>query len=540
MDYAVILGFRRRGMSMDCGKWLGSVLLGSALLGAPIARAADLKIGVASEATTLDPHFFHLTPNTEVDKAIYSAIVTLDAQQHIIPDLATSWHPIDPTHWEFKLRSGVKFQDGTPFTAADVVFTYQRARNVPGSPGPFQQYLRHVVKATATDPATVVVETDGPDPILPNELQNVWIVSHTIGATATTQDYNSGKAAIGTGPYKLVRWVPGDRLELVRNEDYFGAKPDWEHVTYKPITNDGSRLAALLSGDVDVISAVPSNDVAGFKQRPGFTVTRIPSDRIIYIYLDVGRAQTPLVTALDGSPLPANPLQDIRVRHALSKAIDRDGLVNVVLQGQGKPAGQFAPDYLAGASPDLKPEPFDLEGAKKLLAAAGYPSGFAMTLNGPNDRYPNDATVVQTVAQMWSKLGLRMTVDTMPKSIYFSRVIKLDFSAGLTGNSSDTAEPMSQLFYCLGTYNAARGIGAGNAGRYSNPQFDAMLDQASGTLDDKARAGILAKAADLAIGKDIAVVPIYHLVAAWGMRKGLSYSGFPQEATIAALIHSTN
>ena len=523
---------------MQSAKWLGSLVFGAVLLGGGAAQSADLKIGVASETTTLDPHFFHLTPNTEVDKAIYSAIVTLDAQQHIIPDLATSWHAIDQTHWEFKLRPGVKFQDGTPFTADDVVFTYQRARNVPGSPGPFQQYLRHVVKATATDPATVTIETDGPDPILPNELQNVWIVSHTIGATATTQDYNSGKAAIGTGPYKLARWVPGDHLDLVRNDDYFGAKPDWEHVTYKPITNDASRLAALLSGDVDVISAVPSNDVESFKQRPGYAVTLLPSDRIIYIFLDIGRKTTPLVTALDGSPLPANPLQDIRVRQALSKAIDRVGLTEMVLRGQGKPAGQFAPDYLAGASPTLKPERFDLAGAKKLLAEAGYSEGFAITLNGPNDRYPNDAIVVQTVAQMWSKLGLRVKVDTMPKSVYFSRVIKQDFSAGLTGNSSDTAEPMSQLFYCLGTYNSTRGVGAGNAGRYSDPQFDLLLDKASTTLDDKARAGILAEAANLALGQDVAVLPIYHLVAAWGMRKGLSYGGFPQEATIAALIHA--
>ena len=517
--------------------WLKHLVIGAVLLSAP-AHAADLRIGVASEATTLDPHFFHLTPNTEIHKAIYSAIVTLDAKQNIIPDLATSWRATDATHWEFKLRPGVTFHDGTPLTAEDVVFTYQRARNVPGSPGSFQQYLKRVVKATAVDPTTVLVETDGPDPILPNELQNVWIVSRSIGATATSQDYNSGKAAIGTGPYKLVRWVRGDRIELVRNEAYFGTKPEWENVAYKPITNDAARVAALLSGDVDVISAVPSNDVESFAQRPNFTVTLLPSDRIIYITLDSDRAVTPMVTALDGAPLRANPLKDVRVRRALSKAIDRGNLVNVVLRGQGKPSGQFAPDYVAGASPALKAEPYDLDGAKKLLTEAGYPNGFAMTLAGPNDRYPNDATVVQVVAQMWSKLGLRMKVDTMPKSIYFTRVNKLDFSASLTGNSSDTAEPMSQLNYCLGTYDLERGIGGGNPGRYANPEFDRLLQQASAILDTAERATVLAKAAELALGTDVAALPIYHLQAAWGMRKGLSYEGFPQEATIAALIQT--
>jgi peptide/nickel transport system substrate-binding protein len=515
---------------------LRGTFVAAALLLGTGAHAADLRIGVASEATTLDPHFFHLTPNTEIHKAIYSAIVTLDAKQNIIPDLATSWRTLDQTHWEFKLRPGVTFHDGTPFTADDVIFTYQRARNVPGSPASFQQFLKRVVGVTAPDPLTVIVETSGPDPILPNELQNVWIVSRK-SASASSRDYNSGAAAIGTGPYKLVRWVPADRLELVRNDAYFGPKPEWEHVAYKPITNDAARLAALLSGDVDLINNVPSNDIADFAQRPNFALVQLPSDRIIYITLDSDRDVTPMVTALDGSPLPKNPLKDLRVRRALSKAIDRANLVNLVLQGQGKPAGQFAPDYLAGASPNLRPEPFDLDAARKLLAEAGYPNGFAMTLAGPNDRYPNDATVVQTVAQMWSKLGLRIKVDTMPKSIYFTRVNKLDFSASLTGNSSDTAEPMSQLQYCLGTYDFEHGIGAGNPGRYSNPAFDKLVAQATQTLDNKARADILARAAELALGQDVAAVPIYHLVAAWGMKKGLSYEGFPQEATVAALVH---
>ena len=504
------------------------------------AVAADLTVGVASEVTTLDPHFFHLTPNTEISKLLYSTIVTMDPKENIIPDLATSWSPTGETHWTFKLRPGVTFHDGSPLTADDVVFSYQRARNVPNSPASFLQFLKHVVGVTAPDPLTVVVDTGAPDPILPNELMNVSIVSRKVGATATTQDYNAGRAAIGTGPYKFVRWVPGDRLELVRNDQYFGTKPDWEHVTYKPLTNDASRVASLLSGGVDVISAVPSNDIATLEHRPDITVTSIPSDRIIYIDLDVDRAVSPQVADADGQPMKTNPLQDLRVRRALSMAVDRNGLVTRVLQNQGVPGGQFTPDWVAGGSTTLKAPAFDLAGAKALLTQAGYPNGFSLTLVGPNDRYPNDAQVVQTVAQMWSRLGLKMKVDTMPKSVYFPRVNKLEFSALLSGNSSDTAEPMSQLQYCLGTFDAAKGVGAGNAGRYSSPEFDKIVTEATVTLDKPARDKLLGQAADIALGKDVAAIPVYFLRAAWAMRKGLSYDGYPQEATVASLIHAVH
>ena len=298
------------------------------------ASAADLKIGVSSEVTTLDPHYFHLTSNTEIDKLIYSGLITQDANLKVIPDLAESWRTVDPTHWEFKLRQGVKWQDGSPFTADDVVFTYQRARNVPNSPGPFLQFLKHVAKTTAVDDHTVVIETDQPDPILLNEILNVWIVSRKNGGNAATADYNSGKAAVGTGPYREVEWVPGDRITLERFDGYFGAKPDWQRVTYKPITNDAARVAALLSGDVDLISNVPGNDVAQLKQNPNITLGTMESNRCYFWTLDVARDMSPQITDIDDKPLSKNPLKDVRVRRAMSMAIDRAALVSKVMQGQ--------------------------------------------------------------------------------------------------------------------------------------------------------------------------------------------------------------
>jgi peptide/nickel transport system substrate-binding protein len=502
-----------------------------------VAAAADLRIGVSSEVTTLDPHFFHLTSNTEIDKLVYSALVTQDVDLKVIPDLAVSWRTLDDTHWEFKLRHGVKWQDGSAFTADDVVFTYQRARNVPNSPASFLQFLKHVVKATAAGDDTLVVETDQPDPILLNELLNVWIVSRKNGANATAADYNSGKAAIGTGPYRVVEWVPGDRMVLDRYDGYFGARPDWQRVTYKPITNDAARVAALVSGDVDLIGNVPATDVAGLQRNEKLVVATMPSNRCYFWTIDVDRDNSPQITDSDGRPMTKNPLKDVRVRRALSMAIDRDALVNRMMLGQAIAASQFMPAGVPGTSAELKPVAYDLAGARKLLVEAGYPDGFGVVINSTNDRYPGDAQVAQAAGQMWSRLGLKATVNTLPKAMYFPRAIKLEFSVLLSGNSTDTGEPLSQLQYLLGTYDPVKGIGAGNYGRYSNPRLDAILAKAAVTLDDGARNALLAQAYEVGIGDQVAVIPMLFPVTSWAMRKGISYGGFPQEATIASLVH---
>ena len=502
------------------------------------AAAAELKIGVASEVTTLDPHFFHLTPNTEIDKLIYSGLITQDANLKVVPDLAVSWRTTDPTHWEFKLRPGVKWQDGSPLTADDVVFSYQRARNVPNSPGSFLQFLKHVKTTTATDDHTVVVETDQPDPILLNEILNVWIVSRKNAENATTADYNSRKAAVGTGPYRVVEWVPGDHITLERFDGYFGAKPDWQRVTYKPITSDASRVAALLSGDVDLINNVPGNDVATLKANPKITLGTMESNRCYFWTLDVDRDASPQITDADGKPLTKNPLKDERVRRAMSMAIDRAALVSKVMQGQAVEAAQFNPQGTPGTSAKMKPVAYDLAGAKKLLAEAGYANGFGVVVNSSNDRYPNDAQVNQAVAQMWSRLGLKTSVNAVPKAIYFPRVVKLEYSVSMAGNSTDTGEPLSQLQYLLGTYTPSKGMGAGNSGRYSDPKFDAIIDKAAMTLDDGKRNALLAEAYEHAIGQQVVVIPMLFPITTWAMRKGIVYNGFPQETTVASLVHA--
>jgi peptide/nickel transport system substrate-binding protein len=253
--------------------------------------------------------------------------------------------------------------------------------------------------------------------------------------------------------------------------------------------------------------------------------------------VDVDRDTSPTITDADGKAMAHNPLKDVRVRRAMSKALDRNALVSRVMQGLAVPAAQFVPDGVPGTSATLKPEAYDLDGAKKLLAEAGFPNEFGLTVSSTNDRYVNDAALTQAVAQMWSRLGLKVTVDTMPKAVYFPRAVKLEFSVLLSGNSTDTGEPLSQLNYVLGTFNPAKGIGAGNYGRYSSSALDALLAQASVTLDDTKRAALLAQSYELALGQDVATIPMLFPITAWGMRKGITYGGFPQEATVASLVH---
>jgi peptide/nickel transport system substrate-binding protein len=437
-----------------------------------------------------------------------------------------------------KLRQGVTWQDGSPFTADDVVFTFQRARNVPPSPsGGVQQYLQHVMAVSATDDHTVVIETDQPWPILLHNLVNIWIVSRKHGKDATFGDYNSGRATIGTGPYREIQWIPGDRMVLERYDGYFGAKPDWDRVIYRPIANDAARVAALLSGDVDLIGNVPANDVASLRANSNFTVSALPSTRLYFWTLDQERDSPPEITSADGRPLMKNPLKDVRVRRAMSMAIDRQLLVDRVMQGQAILASQFMPTGLPGTSSKLEPVPFDLPGARKLLAEAGYPDGFGIVINSTNDRYPNDAKVNQAVAQMWTRLGLKTTVAAWPKSVFFPRAAKGDFSVLLGGNSSSTGEPLSQLLNVLGTVNRSAGRGGSNYGHYSSPTLDAMLARASVTMDDGARNALLAEAYDYAFGEEIAVIPMLFPTTSWAMRKGIVYDGWLQETTIASKVH---
>ena len=505
-------------------------LLCGALAGS--AHAANLTVGLSTDVTSIDPHYHVLTPNSNIAEHIFDALVLKDDKQRMKPGLAVSWKPVDDTTWEFKLRRGVKFHDGSDFSAEDVVFSVERPAGIKNSPGSFTIYTKGVARAEIVDSHTVRFKTGTPYPLLPNDLSNIAIVSKKAAANATGDDFNSGKATIGTGPFRFVRWSKGERIELVRNDHYWGGGSPWEKVTFRLIPTDPARVAALLSRDVQAIENVPTADLAKLKNNGAIALYRSISHRLIYLHLDSNRDKSPFVTDKSGKALEKNPLKDVRVRRAISKAINRAAIAERVMEGAAAPAGQLMPEGFFGHTSRLLVEPIDAEGAKRLLAEAGYPDGFALTLHGPNDRYVNDDQICQAIAQMLSRIGIQTRLETMPSSVYFSRGTRLEFSLMLVGWAADTAEPSSPLKSLLATYDRDKGMGTTNRGRYSNPKMDAMLVQALATVDDAKREKLLQEATEVAIG-DLGIIPLHHQVNVWGAKKGITYAPRTDERTYA-------
>ena len=516
-----------------------ALMLGAAMmatLGAGAASAERLVVGLASPASSTDPHFHNLTPNTQIAQHMFDQLVNQDERQRLIPGLAVSWAPIDDVTWEFKLRPGVTWHDGTPFTADDVVCTFERAPNVPNSPSGFGTYLRGKT-AVKIDDLTVHVKTEAPAPLMANDLSTISIISKHAGCSATTDDFNQGKAAIGTGPFKFKEFVPGERLVVTANENYWDGAPIWSEVEFRSISSDPSRVAALLAGDVDVINVVPTADIEMLKTRDNVTLSTGVSNRVIYMHLDHWRETSPHITAKDGSPIP-NPLRDLRVRRAISKAINREAIRDRVMEGQSIPAGQLLPEGFFGISPNLmEAEAYDPAGARALLAEAGLPDGFKMVAHGPNNRYTNDARILEAVAQMLTRVGIETSIETMTSSVFFNRASSGDngnpeFSFILVGWGAGSGEASSPLRSLLSTFNRDKGMGASNRGRYSNPEVDALVEKALVTVNDAEREKLLAEATDKAIG-DLGIIPIHYQVNTWGTRKGLAYIPRTNEYTMA-------
>ncbi len=504
------------------------------------ARAQDLIMAVGGNVTSIDPHYHNLAPNNGIAAHIFDRLVHQDSQQRLVPGLATEWRAVDETTWEFKLRAGVKFHDGSPFDAEDVLATLKRVPWVPNSPSSFAISTRAIVEATAVDSRTVRLRTAKPYPLLPNDLSIVNIVSRK-AVEAPTGEFNNGRAAIGTGPFRFVEFVPGDRIVLQRNDAYWGEKPNWARVTIRIITNAAARTAALLAGDVQIIDQVPTSDVARLKSNPQVALSKTTSNRLIYLALDQNRDQTPFATDKQGAVLPNNPFRNRRVRQALSRAINRDAIVQRIFEGEAISAGGLLPEGFFGASEKLKPDTFDQDAARKLLGEAGYPNGFAMTIHGPNDRYPEDEKVLQAIGPMFSRVGIDTRVVTSPWATYAtqSSAPAYAFSVMLVGWGAGTGEVSSPLRSLLATVSRESGMGASNRGRYSNPQVDELIAKALSTVGDAARAKLLAEASEAAIA-DMGLIPLYYQVNLWAHRRNLVYSPRADEYTLAHQVRPAN
>jgi peptide/nickel transport system substrate-binding protein len=510
------------------GSCLGVLVI--ATHGVP-ATATDLTIGIGADVTAIDPHYHNVTPNSNVAAHIFDYLVLRDERQKPIPGLAVSWQTVDPTTWEFKLRKGVKFHDGSEFTAADVVASIERVPLVPNSPSPFTVYTKQIREMVVVDPYTIHLKTATPYPLMPTDMTQVAIISKQ-AAKASTEDFNNGKATFGTGPYKLVRYAKGDRIELARYDGYWGGKTPWEKVTLRLLPNDASRVAALLAGDVQAIEYVPTTDVVRVRSEKQLNVYKVIADRLIFLHMDSDRELSPYVTDKEGKPLPKNPLKDPRVRKAISKAINRAAIVDKVMEGEAVPAGQLLAEGMFGTTKNLKVEPYDSEGAKRLLAEAGYPNGFGLTIHAPNNRYVNDAKVAQAVAQMLARVGIATKVEAMPSATFFPQATELKFSFMLVGWGSGTGEASSPLKALVTTYSRDKGFGTANRGRYSNPKVDALVEEALTTVDDPKREALLQRATEIAVN-DTAVVPLHFQVNLWATRNGITYAPRTDELTLA-------
>jgi peptide/nickel transport system substrate-binding protein len=502
----------------------------------PSACAAELRIGLSSEPNSIDPHFHALAPNNNLAAHIFEALTRFDSDSRLVPALAESWRLIDETTWEFKLRKGVRFHDGSELTAEDVAWSLERPAAIKNSPGPYTLYTRQITSKEIVDPLTIRLKTAAPYPLMLNDLSAVFIVSKKNTQGVSSDEFAQGKGVVGTGPFRFGSFKRGDRVELLRNDGYWGDKPAWGKVTLRFITSDPSRLAALLAGDVDAIDNVPTADYANAKANPDIRVFSKVSHRVIYFNLDQGRDVTPFITDKAGNVLRKNPFKDLRVRQAFNKAINRQVIADRVMEGLGIPTSNLVPSPMFGFNPALKVEPYDPDGAKKLLAEAGYPDGFALTLHGPNNRYVNDDQILQAVAQMLARIGIQVRVEAMPLSVYFPRANKKEFSMALVGWGPQTGEVSSPLRSILATINADKGMGTVNFGLYSNAILDALLEEALRTVDDRKREKLLQDAVAVAIN-DVALLPLHFQVVTWAARKGITYVARIDERTLAQQFH---
>ncbi|WP_266064475.1 ABC transporter substrate-binding protein [Brucella intermedia] len=496
----------------------------------------ELVIGFSTAPTSLDPHWHLVAQNNALAQHIYDRITHIRADQAVVPGLAENWRTIDDLTWEFTLRDGVKFQDGTPLSIEDIIFTVERAQNVPGAIFNMRSYLTGKVLEKVND-RVFFVKTEKPNPIVPDELATTAIISRKYGEGATTDDYNSGRAAIGTGPYRVVQADLGNRIVLERNDAYWGPRPAFARVIIRPIPVGGARVAALRAGDVGLIDNVPPSDVATLEKAEGFSLARGIPNRTIFLALDQERESTPFVRGKDGGEIP-NPFRDLRVRQAFSLAIDRKAISERILSGNGVPAVQLAPEKVFGAAPDLKLPAVDIDRAKALLAEAGLPDGFKVTLHGPNDRFIRDAAVVQAAAQMLARIGVDVEVETMPASVFYQRATSggangdSAYSFFLVGYGASMGDIAPALRNVIHTVDKKRGYGANNRLHYSNPAIDEILEKAMVTMDSERRATLYAEASRRAM-EDIAVIPLYHPITVWGLRNPLRFPGRDDERTLA-------
>jgi peptide/nickel transport system substrate-binding protein len=504
-------------------------LIGSALAATSfVASAVTLRIGNQGDAQSLDPHSLNESLQLTVVGNVYEPLVTRDRNYKLAPSLATDWKQTSPTVWRFNLRKGVEFHDGTPFTADDVIFSYERAK---GDGSDMKSYVGQIKEIKKIDAHTIDFVLNNPFPILP-ELFTQWHIMskkwcETNQATKPVDrrkgiENAASFRANGTGPYRVRERQPNVRTTFSRNGNYWGKiDGNVDEVIFNVIGNDSTRVAALLSGEVDVMEPVPVQDVPRIKAAPGLQVLQGPELRVIFLGMDQKRDEL-LFSSVKGK----NPFKDKRVRQAFYQAIDIEAIKSRVMRGAATPVATLITPEIRGYAADLaKRLPFDVEAAKKLMADAGYGAGFELKMNCPNDRYVNDGEICQAVAANLSRIGVKINLEAETKNNYFPKILRRDTSFYMLGWTPSTVDAHNVLYPIMSTPGEG-GRGQFNLGAYSNARVDELTSQVASETDDAKRTAMIREA--LKIHQDeVGHLPLHQQAINWATKKNVELVQWP-------------
>lgn len=486
--------------------------------------AQTLRWASQGDPQTMDPHSQNESMTNMMNGQVYETLVLRGRKLELVPGLATEWQQVSPLLWRFKLRPGVKFHDGTPFNADDVVYSIERAQ------APTSQvnvYAGQVGTPRKVDELTVEFQLARPNPIFLQHLNTLWIMSkpwsekHKVTKPLdfkNKEESYTSMNANGTGPYMLVSRQPGIKTTYKRNPNWWG-RPEGnvQEIVFTPIPNDATRLAALISGELDFVLDPAPRDIARLAGTPGVKIVEGPENRIVFIGMDQQRDEL-----LYGSLKNRNPFKDLRVRKALYHAIDIETLRSKLMNGKAQPTGSMTPSPIASFNdPELEKRlPYDLALAKKLMAEAGYADGFEVTLDCPNNRYINDEEICIALAGMWSQLKVKVRVNAMPRVNYFPKLEKFDTSMymlGWGGSVTDAETTFTPVMRNVGE----KGVGSYNYGRHKNDKFDALAAQSS-VEPDPAKREQLIRAALKEFKEQVHTLPLHRQMIPWAARQNVT------------------
>ena len=530
-----VLGKTMRTISKFISAGLISIIASSTAVHAkhdPSQFTKTFTWATAADARSMDPHGLYEVVTVNINENVHEPLNRRNPELILEPCLATKWEQVKPTVWRYTLREGVTFHDGKPFTAKDVVFSYKRARSENSD---FKGVIGSIKDVVEINPTTIEITTHDVDPILPRKTTDILIMSEAwckehncetpADANAKGENYAT-RNANGTGPFKLVSRAPDVATKFAVNLDWWDkAEHNLKEATFRPIQAPTTRTSSLLSGDIDFTYPISIQDIPRVKGTPDFKVLEGNELLVLNLFMNLNS------DTLHQAPKTKNPFKDVRVRKAINLAIDKDAICKTIMRGYGRPTVLLYGEGINGYDKSIDtPHRHNVEEGKKLLAEAGYPNGFEVSLNGPNDRYINDEHICVALAGMLGKIGIKVTVQTETKSNYFKKLLakncecakgtcsKLDLK--VMGWFPGTYDALDSLENLAATFIPER-QGAYNLGGYSNPAYDALIVKIGREKDGPNRVKLINQASEI-LKEEVPIIPLHQQKAAWAMKKGIN------------------